>query len=69
MTDIASTDIWRTANMMMELYGVDASLRAAMRADTLLEQGDTDGFFVWKKIAGAIDDLAHMGRGADEKSH
>ena len=57
MTDIDPTDIWRTANMMIELYGEHAMLKAAMRADGLLEQGDTEGFFVWKRIARAIDDL------------
>ena len=69
MPDIASTDIWRAANMMLELYGADAGLRAAMRADALLEQGDTEGFFVWKRIVRAIDDLARPDRKADEQFH
>jgi hypothetical protein len=30
--------------MMIELHGADPSLKAEMRADALLEQGDTDGF-------------------------
>lgn len=42
---------------MMKLYGGDAVLHAAMRADGFLEQGDTEGFFVWKRIARAIADL------------
>lgn len=58
MTDVVSTDIWRAANEMIQLYGDDAALRAAMRADALLEQGDTEGSFVWKRIARAIDDLS-----------
>ena len=52
-----SIDIWRAADMMMKLYGDDAMLHAAMRADALLDQGDTQGFFAWKRIARAIDDL------------
>ena len=50
-------DIWRAADMMMRLYGVDATVKAALRADAFLDQGDTEGFFVWKRIARAIDDL------------
>ena len=69
MTDIAATDIWRAANMMIELYGNDATIRAAMRADALLEQGDTDGFFVWKRIVRAIDELSQTHRRPGEQEH
>jgi hypothetical protein len=34
-------DIWRAADQMIRLYGEDALLRAAMRADALLDQGDS----------------------------
>lgn len=63
---VTDTDIWRAANMMIELYGKDAGLKAAMRGDALLEQGDADGFFVWKRIARAIDDLSRVERGPGE---
>ena len=43
--------------MMTKLDDDDAMLHAAMRADALLDQGDTQGFFAWKRIARAIDDL------------
>ena len=67
MPEIATTDIWRAANMMIELYGGDATVRAAMRADALLEQGDMEGFFTWKRIARAIDDLSRTERQAGEQ--
>ncbi len=51
--EIDPTDIWRAANIVIEMFGEDATLRAAMRADALLEQGDAEGFFVWKRIARA----------------
>lgn len=51
-------DIWRAADQMMRMYGDDAVTMAAMRADALLAEGDTDGYFVWKRICRAIDDLA-----------
>ncbi|MBV8799126.1 MAG: hypothetical protein JO208_04870 [Alphaproteobacteria bacterium] len=69
MHEIATTDIWRAANIMLELYAEDAVLRAAMRADTLLEEGDTEGFFVWKRITRAIDDLRQTERRPGEQKH
>jgi hypothetical protein len=45
-----------------------ANVKAAMRADVLLDQGDTEGFFVWTRIARAIDDLSQRG-GAGEQKH
>lgn len=45
-------DIWRAANEMIRMFGGDAGVRAAMRADTLLDEGDSEGFSVWKQIAG-----------------
>jgi hypothetical protein len=52
---------------MIEMFGADASLKAAMRADALLEEGDTDGFFAWKRITRAIDDLRREKRGPGER--
>jgi hypothetical protein len=69
MSDIAPTDIWRTANLMIELFGDGATTNAAMRADALLDEGDTEGFFVWKRIARAIDDLSRQSRTADDQVH
>jgi hypothetical protein len=54
---------------MIEMFGEDAALKAAMRADALLEQGDSDGFFAWKRIARAIDDLAREKREPGECLH
>jgi hypothetical protein len=62
MAQTASVDIWRAANLMLEMYGGDASLKAAMRADALLAEGDADGFFAWKRIMRAIDDLSREQR-------
>ncbi|HEX3945654.1 MAG TPA: hypothetical protein VHW69_16365 [Rhizomicrobium sp.] len=52
---------------MIEMFGEDAARKAAMRADALLEQGDTEGFFSWKRITRAIDDLSRETRGPDER--
>jgi hypothetical protein len=37
-----------------------------MRADALLEQGDVDGFFAWRRITRAIDDLFREKRAPGE---
>ena len=48
MTD--DIDIYRTANVLVELHGEDAPIQTAMKADALLEAGDTEGTAAWKRI-------------------
>ena len=50
-------DVWRSAQQLMKQYGADAAIIAAMRADALLEGGDTEGFRTWQRIAAAINEL------------
>lgn len=50
-------DIWRTAAIMMKQYPEDAAIIAAMRADAFLDQGDPEGFAVWKRVVAAINEL------------
>ncbi len=61
---IEERDIWRTANLLIERHGSDALLIAALRADTMLANGDVDGQIVWKRIVRAVEEL---GRRALEK--
>jgi hypothetical protein len=42
---------------MQKLYGADAAIHAAMRADKLMDQGDVGGFEVWKRVVVAINEL------------
>jgi hypothetical protein len=51
------TDIWRAAEQMRKLYGADAAIHAAMRADKLMDQGDTEGFDMWKRVVAALNEL------------
>jgi hypothetical protein len=55
--------------MMIEMFGEDATIKAAMRADALLEEGDREGFVIWKRIAKAIDDLNRQSRAPEEQCH
>jgi len=50
-------DIWRAAHQLMKMYGEDAHLIAAKRADALLDLGDADGFHVWQRVTAAINEL------------
>ena len=36
-------DIWRSAHLLVDQHGEDATFHAAMRADELLGAGDFDG--------------------------
>ena len=55
-------DIYRTANVLVEMHGENAPLQASMKADALLEAGDVDGQAVWKRILAAVDELLLAGR-------
>jgi len=50
-------DIWPTAQKMREMFGADAAIRSAMRADALMDQGDAEGFEMWRRVTAAINDL------------
>ena len=50
-------DIYRSAKLYIEQSGVNASVRAAMTADAMLERGDLDGFNAWMRIGRAIEDM------------
>lgn len=47
-------DIWRTASLLIDQYGIEAALVAAARADELLVAGDPAGHARWKEIVMAI---------------
>jgi hypothetical protein len=50
-------DIWLAANELIKLYGDDAAVQAAIRAEASHEQGDEHGYAVWNWILGAIGEL------------
>ena len=51
------TDIYRTANLLIEEYGEMAAPAAFIRADQLFERGDMPGRKVWLRIAKVTEDL------------
>jgi len=58
-------DIFRAAQLVIEQHGDDAPIRAARRADELLDEGGLDGVAVWQRILEAIEELTR-GRRQDE---
>jgi hypothetical protein len=54
---ISDLDIYRAAKLLIDQHGQDAPIRAAERADQLLEEGDTEGAAIWRAIMGAIEEL------------
>ena len=51
---ISELDVWHAAEQKRKLYGADAAIHAAMRADKLMDQGDIGGFGMWKRIVAAL---------------
>ncbi len=45
-----NADIHRYANDLVIEHGEDAPIQAALRAHTLLDQGDRAGYALWRRI-------------------
>ncbi len=58
---IPDLDTYRTTNLLVKQHGEDAPIHAAMRADTMLEKGDLNGYAGWKRIPGAAGLLRLLG--------
>ena len=50
-------DIYRSAKLLIDQHGDDASIHAAQEADACWERGDLDGKAVWMRVIGAIKEL------------
>ena len=61
---IPDLDIYRSANLIVKHHGDDAPIKAAIRADAMLEKGDLDGYAVWKRIVRAVEELLSKERPA-----
>ncbi len=62
-------DIYRSAQALVKQHGQDASIEAAMKADTMLEAGDLDGVVAWKRILRAVEELQRVEPGPGRKVH
>ena len=66
---IPDLDIFRSANVLVKQHGQDAPIHAAMRADTMLEKGDLDGYAPWKQILKAVEEMQKARPGTGENIH
>ena len=57
MSMISDLDIYRSAQMLVKRHGEGAPIQAAMRADAMLEKGDLEGYAVWRRIMGTVEEL------------
>ena len=44
--------------VILEHYGEDAPVEAAMRADVMSGKGNLDGYVVWKRVLNAVEELS-----------
>jgi hypothetical protein len=56
-------------NKCRKRFGADAAIHAAMRADKLMDQGDIDGFDMWKRVAAALNKLDRVTVRDEEARH
>ena len=50
-------DILRTARMLINEHGEEASIEAAIRFDELLAKGDLEGRATWRRIYKAVKEM------------
>ncbi len=62
MLRISDLDIYRTAKLLVDEHGEEASIEAAMRADEFLANGNLDGRTVWVRVLGAVKGLQATSR-------
>ena len=55
-------DAYRCAKLLLDQYGHNAELQAAMRADELEAAGDEAGRRAWMSILAAMDELLRTER-------
>jgi hypothetical protein len=63
------SEIYRTANLLIQEYGEMAPPAAFIRADQLFDKGDVSGRRVWLRIARVAEDLLSESRPASASLH
>ena len=55
--NVDELDIYRTAQLLVNLHATEAPIHAVLRCDQLAARGDLDGAAVWERVLGAVDVL------------
>ena len=53
-------DIYRSAKLLIDQHGDNASIHAAQEADACLERGDLDGKAVWVRVISVISVIREL---------
>ena len=64
-----AVDIWRSAKLYIDHYGLLAEVRAGERAAECNAAGDEDGTRVWRAVFEAIDQLRRVEMRNGEPMH
>ena len=59
----------RSAKLLIDRHGEDATTHTAMQADAMLAKGDMDGKRTWLRIIAAIEELQRTEPGPGERAH
>ncbi|MFZ0695181.1 MAG: hypothetical protein WAN51_13735 [Alphaproteobacteria bacterium] len=54
---LSDIDIYRSAYVLIEQHGADASVQAAMKADKFFSNGDLQADVIWQRIVRAVEHL------------
>ena len=54
---VSDKDVWIAANQLIKMFGEDASLIAAQRADKAIEAGDPFNEKLWTRVTAAVREL------------
>jgi len=54
---LRSSEVYRTAHLLVTTYGEKARIGAGVMVDEMREQGDIDGRYLWLRVARAVDEL------------
>ena len=66
---VEDIDIYRLAKLLIEKHGDEADIIAIKRATKMLDDGDVDGYAVWKRIVDAIKDMQREMPRPGERRH
>jgi hypothetical protein len=56
---IPEIEIWRVANLMLKRYGDQAEAESAIRSAEAVENGDSAGAAVWRRVTDAVGQLVN----------
>jgi hypothetical protein len=62
-------DIWLTARVLIECYGDNAEIEAALRYRRASQEGNLNCFKVWKCVQAAVISLRYGASGTDVQAH